>query len=101
MERPLDRDRSGHCNGSGLEDLTMVDKNRWKLPDGHSADGNEPVVTREVSINGGRLALSLEGTLWDTLDRIADVEGHSIDSLCTAIAARRKAMPLRAAIIIF
>ncbi len=48
------------------------------------------LVSKNVTINGHRTSLRLEGDTWDALGEICHREGYSIHDLCSSIERNRK-----------
>ncbi|NQU57503.1 MAG: ribbon-helix-helix domain-containing protein [Rhodospirillales bacterium] len=53
-------------------------------------DKKHSLVSRNVTINGHRTSLRMEGETWDALAEICKREEQSIHQVCTMVEERRK-----------
>lgn len=48
------------------------------------------LVSRNVTVSGHRTSIRLEGATWSALDQICEIEGKTVNELCTIIEKLRQ-----------
>jgi len=59
---------------------------------------NSKLTSRNITVNGRRTSIRLEGAAWEAIDDICHFEGLHINDLCTAIDRRRNGSSRTAAV---